>query len=410
MKSASEIVPHLPPGKDIYAFAEVQAGEDISWLEELHKLSSRHYEAFTQPYGGNQTLSIYVADTIAVLEHRELNNVNCDGKGRASIALHLKPEAGDDFWIVVVHLRRRNRMARACEAVRLRNWMLTKPRVVAIGDFNLDIESREGGSRDPAFYKLVGGDIDWIRPQNREQPTHCSRHRSLLDLVFVRGLQGTAQTSDIPCNKAENPSDHRWIEFKLEGKNMGKTKNYGGGYSTNQRIGNLENMFGELRDILEDFKQKPSEQKSEPGFDWKELPLLAWLYVQAAFGATIKIIQSIAVAAIELGRTVASILGFTVFLLAGLFVLVTGSKYFQYGLGRLGIINHADSDQPYPPNYAAETAGDATAAVVEWTTGLGVYGSNSDRSRTAGNDENADSGMAEEPRNVEISGLEEELS
>ena len=408
MKEPASLVPLLPPGLDVYTFSEVRSGRDNNWLEELNKISGCSYTAYSQP-SGSQTLAVFVKQGITVLEHRELNKINADGRGRNSIALKLQVLDKDPFWLTTVHLRRRNKLARMTEVVRLRTWMLTKPHAIAIGDFNLDIQNFEGGSRDKSFYKLVGKGVDWIRPGNRELPTHCSHHRSLLDLVFVRGMQGTAKTLGFSCGK-ENPSDHRPILFNIEStedRSMGKkTNSYGVNTATiGFRINSLEQQLTQVIKKLENLESSFSEQLVEDtdnGINWNDAPGVTMTFVKTMGTRALLALAHVLNRMIVIGGIVADIIGFLLFVIAAVYAIVVGKKYGAYFLGRLGLINHGDSELSEPPNYLAQTTTEGFTTVVGWFSGLGFHGNRSNDSQKPGNGGETVPGVADGPTNVTI--------
>lgn len=222
-------------GIDLWGFSEVQ---NQSWAEEFAEAAGdgegANFEYVFGTTGGEDSLLIvYNNQLLELVNHFELNDINILGRVRAPlVALFKVRENNQEFLFMVNHLYRSNAEARWQQARLLNEWAQSQSLpVIAVGDYNFDWHVTNGDqNHDDGYDFLTLGDVfTWIRPEPLIK-THCGRHNSVLDFVFVSGAaQGWVSESEILqsqrsyCPDTRSKSDHRPVmaNFQINGSGQG---------------------------------------------------------------------------------------------------------------------------------------------------------------------------------------------
>lgn len=218
--SPEHIAAQMAANKNIEVWGLSEAQK--KFIKPILKSLNRENKSFDYVYGstGNkQRLQIYYNTTrFTLLEKTELHHINIGGRVRAPLVALLHDNLTDKtFYFVVNHLYRANSKARSEQSRLLNEWAQSMPYpVIAVGDYNYDLSPRDISKHDPGYDVLTeNGVFEWLKP-NPLLPTQCSRHKSILDFIFVSGeAKHWARASKILnpeqhyCPDNQLTSDHR---------------------------------------------------------------------------------------------------------------------------------------------------------------------------------------------------------
>jgi hypothetical protein len=212
-KPPSELNQWLVRNLDLYCLSEVAPND----LSRFPKHLGDRYHAIPGETGNGQRLEIVYSDRLKLVESRPLNSINFLRTGKDPLYALFECE-GEHFWVICVHLPRRNFVYRWIHGYLLKRFASNQMHPGAIiGDANCDL--KESGESDRVFKILTSkGGLIYAAP-DKFIPTHCSKHRSILDAVFYKGF--TDVRVDILHSQGEYctngyASDHRPIQFTLD--------------------------------------------------------------------------------------------------------------------------------------------------------------------------------------------------
>jgi hypothetical protein len=249
-----------PPGEldqwlvrdlDLYCLSEVAPND----LSRYPKHLGDRYHTIPGETGNGQRLEIIYGDRLKLVETRPLKSINFLRTGKDPLYALFECE-GEYFWVICVHLPRRNFVYRWIHGYLLKRFATNQMHPGAIiGDANCDL--KESGESDRVFRILTSkGGLIYASP-NKFVPTHCSKHRSILDAVFYRGFTGVRV--DVLHSQGEYctngyASDHRPIQFTLN--------NHSGETTVANTNANLRDKAARLEAQLEDAKRQNEEYEA----------------------------------------------------------------------------------------------------------------------------------------------------
>ena len=195
------------PGFDAYCFQEVRAKDAGRYAAAIRKQHGKAYKYVLGSFGGGDRLMIVFDESrFTLLDVRELFQVGeyrlNDWNHRPPLVLHLKDKSnGVEFYLLTVHLARKNAKLRMEQAKGLQEWArdLKQP-AIAIGDFNFDYnfgadvaEADELNKAGQQFVADDGNRWQWVAPAIPKDTNWSDRNRdgvddypdSMLDLSFI---------------------------------------------------------------------------------------------------------------------------------------------------------------------------------------------------------------------------------
>jgi len=211
----------------LFGFSEVLDQGFVNALEEaLDENTPINWHTMLGTTGGEDRLAVvYDPRKLIVVDARELIGQQAE-RGRAPLTVTFElRQGGRQFVFMVNHLYRGdtadNRYKRLNQSEGLNRWVKAQSLpVIAVGDYNYDLNVNDINDRDSGFNALTGnGVLEWVQP-GQLIGTQCSagisNPTSVLDFVFVSGEAKTwGGVSEIlesdPGYCPDNPqrSDHR---------------------------------------------------------------------------------------------------------------------------------------------------------------------------------------------------------
>jgi hypothetical protein len=265
-KSPAQLNEWLLTNLDLYCLSEVNPQH----LDLFPDFVGIEYDSIKGETGGSQRLQIIYSDRLKLIETRPLKSINFLRTGKDPIYALFECD-GVSFWVVCVHLPRRNFLYRWIHGYLLKRFAANQEYPGAIiGDANCDLQ--ESGHSDRVFKILTGkGGLVYANPK-RFIPTHCSKHRSILDAVFYKGF--TDVQVDILHSQGEYctngyASDHRPIQFTINTQ-PGETIVADSNRALRDKNQSLQDQYDKLEQEYEsllDLKTAPSPKlkyNSEP--------------------------------------------------------------------------------------------------------------------------------------------------
>tara|TARA_R110002072_G_scaffold5796_2_gene36100 strand:+ start:3936 stop:4772 length:837 start_codon:yes stop_codon:yes gene_type:complete len=174
--------------------------------------------------GGNLKMQIFYDSTnFRPLYQTELHYINYKNRVRSPLVVKFEDlKSNQKFYVMLNHLYRSNKFYRHKQAELINQWakeIYSKENipVLAIGDYNFDMYYKDITKRDVGFENMIKDNIfKWVKP-NVLYPTQCSRHKSILDFIFISDSSVTKlqASSDILyryeqyCSYKRYFSDHR---------------------------------------------------------------------------------------------------------------------------------------------------------------------------------------------------------